>query len=247
MTTSRNHGGVTEERARLASQLGFLLQLERERRGVTQDELAVRAGVSQQSVSRFESGRRRVSTVLADELFGKLGLQLRVEVEAAGSHLDTAIEQVRAALAVRQSMVFADLRLLQSRNPATFGYLLDGAAAALLQGVPIAAGRIDLLIAQAEVDVLAEWIRRAALLRRDERSREFTRYDVDPREPGPLWWGNRFVQLKVRLVPELPAAVLVTVAAAGGDEHRVPVRALPEVEVDFPAVARVLRRLRAAR
>lgn len=229
----------------LAGQLGWLLQDQRQRRGWSQQHLASRAAVSQQQVSRFERGSKGTTSGLAERLFAELGLRLRVEVEAAGAALDETIDRVRAESAVLQRMVLADLRLLAVRNEPRFSHVLDGAAAALLQGVPIAAGRIDLLVAEGQVDLLAQWIHRVpGLLRRDERLRDFSRYDLDPRDAGPLWWGTDLVELRVRLVAELPPPVLVTVAEADGEEHRVAVRASPEVEVDFPEVARVLRRLR---
>ncbi|GAA1638321.1 helix-turn-helix domain-containing protein [Catellatospora bangladeshensis] len=237
-----------DDEARLERQLGSLLQHERVRRGMSQEQLAARSGVPRQQITRFEGGRRAVTSTLADRLFGELGLQLRVAVEAAGSGLDAEIEKVRAGLSGRQSMVLADLRLLSTRHRPGFAYLLDGEGAALLQGVPVAARRLDLLVAEVEVDALAEWILRVGLRRYDERWRELGWGDPDPRTAGPLWWGNGLVELAVRLVAELPPPVLVTVPGFGaGEEHRAAVRALPEVEADFPAVARVLSRLRAAR
>ncbi|MEV4411195.1 helix-turn-helix transcriptional regulator [Catellatospora sp. NPDC049609] len=233
---------------RLAWQLGLLLQTARARSGISQAQLAERAGLPKQQVSRFEQGRRAVTSTLVDRLFGELGLRVRVEVEAAGAGLGAEIEKVRADLAVRQNMLFANLRLLNARHQPRFGHLLDGEGAALLQGVPVAARRIDLLVAEAEVDALAEWITSVGLRRYDERWGELGWSDPDPRLPGPLRWGNGLVEVAVRLVGELPPPVLVTIPGFGaGEEHRAAVRALPEVEADFPAVARVLRRLRTGR
>ncbi len=238
---------MDEERAGLAGELGWLLAGERQRRGMSQAELARRAGLPQQQVSRFESGRRTVTSTVADRLFGELGLRLRVAAEAAGGGLDAEIEKVRADLSGRQNMVLADLRLLSTRHQPRFTCLFDGEGAALLQGVPVAARRLDLLVAEGDLDGLAGWVERVGLRRYDERSREFGWGDPDPRTPGPLRWGNGLVELAVRLVAELPPPVLVTVPGFGaGEEHRAAVRALPAVEADFPAVARVLSRLRAA-
>ncbi|MFC7764128.1 helix-turn-helix domain-containing protein [Catellatospora bangladeshensis] len=118
--------GVMDDEARLERQLGSLLQHERVRRGMSQEQLAARSGVPRQQITRFEGGRRAVTSTLADRLFGELGLQLRVAVEAAGSGLDAEIEKVRAGLSGRQSMVLADLRLLSTRHRPGFAYLLDG-------------------------------------------------------------------------------------------------------------------------
>jgi hypothetical protein len=171
-----------------------------------------------------------------------------VAVEAAGSGLDAEIEKVRADLSGRQRMLLADLRLLSTRHQPRFACLIDGEGAALLHGVPVAARCLELLVAEAEVDVLADWIMKVGLRRYDERWRELGWGDPDPRVAGPLRWGNGLVELAVRLVAELPPPVLVTVPGFGaGAEHRAAVRSLTEVEADFPAVARVLSRLRAAR
>lgn len=237
---------VDDRQETLAGRLGWLLQDRRQRRGWSQHQLAERAEISQQQVSRFEQGAHGTTAGLADRLFAPLGLRVRVDVEAAEGPLDEAIDRVRAELVERQRMVLADFRLLAVLSAPRFGHVLDGTAAALLQGVPVAAKRIDLLVAEGELDRLAEWIYRVPnLRRRNERHRDFSRYDIDPRDAGPLWWRTALVELKVRLVAELPRPVLVTVVENNGDEHRVAVRALPAVEADFAEVARVLRRLRA--
>ncbi|WP_196278983.1 helix-turn-helix domain-containing protein [Catellatospora vulcania] len=235
---------MDEGEAMLARRLGSLLRTERERRGISQEAFAAGAGVAQQQLSRFERGARPITSTLADRMFGVLGLQLRVDVEASGGHRDAAIEGVRAELVERQRGVFADLQLFALRAP-RFGYVIDGAAAALLQGVPVPAPRIDLLVAEGELDALAEWVQFSSARRYDEKRRDFLRYDTDPRDPGPRWWRTAHAEVKVRLVATLPPPVLVTVTVGGdGEEHRAAVRALPAVEGDFPEVARVLRRLR---
>ncbi|MEV0454722.1 helix-turn-helix transcriptional regulator [Catellatospora methionotrophica] len=237
---------MTDDEARLDRQLGLLLQRERESRGFTQEGLAGRSGVTRQSVSRFETGRRRGSTVLADQLFAGLGLQLRVGVEPAGSHLAEAIEKLRKELPRRRNQVVADMGVLSALGRPGFGYLFDGECAALLHGVPIAASGLDLMVAEHEIDQLARWIQRLGVLRYDPASREFGWGDADPRVAGPLRWrGGAQVEFRVRLVAELPAPVLLTIPGlAEGEEHRVAVRALTAVEGDFPEVARALRRLR---
>ncbi|MDI1461958.1 helix-turn-helix transcriptional regulator [Catellatospora sp. KI3] len=227
------------EQASLARRLGRLLRDERERRGLSQQELALRAEVSQQHISRMESGRRSVSSAYADRIFGLLGLQLRVEVEAAGSHLDEVVANAAANLRNLQFQQVCDIHLLTVRAPGGLRYVLDGPCAAVLQGVPVEARHVDMLMAEADVEVLAAWMLRKALPRWDERTREFSGYLIDPRDPGPLRWGDGMVELRVRLVPELPRPVLVEF-----DGELLPVRPLPAVESDHPEVAWVLGRLR---
>ncbi|WP_144123060.1 helix-turn-helix transcriptional regulator [Catellatospora sichuanensis] len=236
---------MADDEARLDRQLGFLLQRERERRGVTQEGLAERAGVTRQSVSRFESGRRRGSTLLADRLFAGLGLQLRVDVEAAGAHRDEMIEKVRDELPQRRAMVVADMALLSVLHRPGFAYLFDGECVALLHGVPVAASGLDLMVAEHEVEQLAGWVHQVGVRRYDAKARDFVWRDLDPRAAGPLRWHSGLIEFRVRLVAVLPPPVLLAVPGfAEGEEHRVAVRALPAVEADFPEVARVLSRLR---
>ncbi|WP_212834087.1 helix-turn-helix transcriptional regulator [Catellatospora sp. TT07R-123] len=230
---------MDEEQATLAGRLGRLLRIERERRGLSQQELARRVDVAQQHISRLERGRGPVSSSYADRAFAALGLQLRVEAEAAGSGRDSRVATAVAQLRELQFRVVSNVHLLKVRAPGELRFVLDGPAAAVLQGVPVDERRVDVLMAEADVEVLAAWVLRKALRRWNERTREFDGYRTDPRDPGPLWWGDRMVELRARLVPELPEPVLVEF-----DGEVLPVRPLPAVELDHPEVAWVLGRLR---
>ncbi|MBV1851863.1 helix-turn-helix domain-containing protein [Catellatospora tritici] len=230
---------MSAERVTLAGRLGHLFRVERERRGLSQQEVARRAEVSQQHVSRLEGGRGPVSSAYADRVFAALGLQIRVDAEAVGSHLDDAIGGAAANLRELQARHVQDLHQLTALAPKGLRFVLDGPCAAVLQGAPVAARHIDVLMAEADVEMLAAWVLRRSMRRWDERTREFSGYYADPRDPGPLRWGDGMVELRARLVPELPRAVLVEF-----DGELLPVRPLPAVESDHPEVARVLGRLR---
>jgi transcriptional regulator with XRE-family HTH domain len=226
----------------LTRRLGVLLRQERERAGLNQAAFVHRAGLSQQQLSRFEAGRRPVSSALVERLFAVLDLQLRLEVEPADSHLDTAIERVQADLArLQEHWVSNWWSLLWWAPTPHLPVVVDGELAALLQGVPIPVNRVDLIVAERDLDLLAAWIARLPNKQRyRERARDFDSFENDPRLPGPLWWSTPLAQLRVRLMAKLPTPVIVR----SGD-HDVPVRPLADVERDDEDVARVLRRWRA--
>lgn len=182
-----------------------------------------------------------MSSELVERMFAVLGLRLRLDVEPADSHLDTAIERVRADLAGLQEYWVSNWRSLLWWAPTPhLPVVVDGELAALLQGVPIPVNRVDLVVAERDLDRLADWIARLPnKLRYRERVRDFDSFDNDPRQPGPLWWRTALAQLRVRLMAELPTPVIVR-----SGEHDVPVRPLADVERDNPDVARVLRRCR---
>lgn len=224
---------------RLTRRIGRLLRLERELAGLTQRALAERAAVSQQSVSRLETGAFAPTTTVVERLFGALGLQLRVDVEPRDADLDAAIAAAGEVDDEHVEVLLHGLGVLL-RN-INLRYLIDGELAAYLHGVPVRPTRFDLAVAEEDLDSLADWICVLPNCRRwSERWRDFSGYDVDPRSPGPLRWLTPFGELRVRLVPVMPTPVTVVVA-----DRAYPVRPLLEVERDDPQIARVVRRLRA--
>lgn len=222
----------------LASRLGWLLRVERERAGLSQEMLAARAGVAQQAVSRFEAGATGATTTLVDRLFSALGCHLQIVVGARGADLDRQIAEVRAGANDRRiGRMLDNLHHLLRRAP-DLRHLLDGELAAALQGVPLLVTRYDLAVAADDLDQFADWVRSSPnWLRWSERWRDFSGYDVDPRRPGPLRWMTPFGELRARLLLALPTGVPVM---AAGREVRV--RPLFEVEQDDPRIARIVAR-----
>lgn len=224
----------------LAEQVGQLLRLERERAGLCQRRLAELAGVSQQRISQVERANRDPGTAVIERLFRALGQQLRLDVEPLDSDLDGEIDLVRGSGAEELEFQMRDLESLL-RRASTLRYLIDGELAARLHGVPIPTARYDLAVAEQDLPALSAWVLTLPnLLRWNERWRDFSDYDVDPLRPGPLRWLTVYGELRVRLLPALPAPIRVSVA---GREW--PVRPLPEVERDDPRVARFAARVRA--
>jgi uncharacterized protein len=63
-----------------------LLRSARDRAGLTQGELATRAGVTQQSVSAYETGRRDPTLPTLMHLLAAAGFDLRMRLEPAERH-----------------------------------------------------------------------------------------------------------------------------------------------------------------
>lgn len=63
-----------------------LIRLARSKTGLTQRELANRAGVSQQVVSAYETRRKEPTLPTLERLISAAGLELRVQLEPADDH-----------------------------------------------------------------------------------------------------------------------------------------------------------------
>jgi transcriptional regulator with XRE-family HTH domain len=63
-----------------------LLRTARDRTGLSQRDLAERAGITQQSVSAYETGRRDPTLATLMRLIEATGLELRFRLEAADGH-----------------------------------------------------------------------------------------------------------------------------------------------------------------
>ena len=77
-----------------STQLGAMLRAQRERQGLTQAQLADRARVTRESVSRLESGRDNARLSLVLNVLSALGLD--VALEQAGRLDKTSESTLRA-------------------------------------------------------------------------------------------------------------------------------------------------------
>jgi len=71
--------GDAYEAARLRFELGEAVRHRREELGITQAQLAERAGLQQPAVARFETGGTMPTIPMLERLAGALGLRLNVE------------------------------------------------------------------------------------------------------------------------------------------------------------------------
>lgn len=224
--------GVTT--TRLGRELGLLLRIERDRRGLSQQTLAERAGLSQQLVSHLEKGVNGRGLSALERLLAVLELQVAPDVRPLGFELNEQISQIRLRIDEEQAFWRNNIGFVR-RYAGDLAMVLDGPVAALLQGLPVPVARADLLVAEEDLDGLSEWIMRTpGLLRYRERFRDFEDWSIDPRIPGPLRWRGPMCELRVQLVAALPVALtLVT------DDRQFVVRPLADLLQDWPEVARV--------
>jgi transcriptional regulator with XRE-family HTH domain len=233
----------------LSRRVGRLLQAERGKLGLTQRAFARRLGCAQSYVARFERGRSACSTVAIERMFEGLGLQLRIEVEARDADLDRSMDAATEGTArggFDVGMLLDGLERLVGgfRNgeplPPDVPYLVEGPLAAMLQGVPMVSGRVDLVFEEERLPVVADWVRAIpGALRWVERWSDFAPVDPDPRQPGAMRWMTPYGELRIVFVPVLPGGFVVR----EGDRS-VPVRPLADVEATDPQVARISGRAR---
>lgn len=154
-----------------------ILAAVRRETGLTQVELARRAGTSQAAVSAYESGRRSPSVATFERLLAACGFRARVELErtATGSSRDGPVGQ---RLTARKREVREALARHGVRRPRVFGSVArgedhDGSDLDLLVELPrpsyVLLSQVSADVAEAlggEVDITTE-----SLLRDDVRDR----------------------------------------------------------------------------
>jgi transcriptional regulator with XRE-family HTH domain len=95
-----------------ASLAAGLIRLARDKAGLTQSELANRAGISQQAVSAYETGRKEPTVATLQRLIGAAGLEMRIHLERVGDH-DRSVDRVLESLS---STARAELEADQRRR-----------------------------------------------------------------------------------------------------------------------------------
>lgn len=213
---------------------------ERGVRDLTQQRLAILAGIDQANLSRLERGRGEVTTTVVERAFAALGQQLTLGLEPLDSALDASIAaqsglSEEARLAVPGQFSFVWKRLLD----AGLDFRIDGTFAAFLHGVPIAVDAFALAMTADGAEAFAVWLGRIpSVLRWNERHRDFIDYDRDPTSARPARWGTPGGEIRARVLDELPPPVSIRLG-----EVTYPVLPLPEVAVGDEQVGRVLARL----
>jgi transcriptional regulator with XRE-family HTH domain len=226
----------------LAKRVGRLLRIEREKRALTQRGLARRVGTSQQCVSRVETGRFAASTDLLERMFDAIDVQLDVAVQPRDADLDRSIAEAvgggSRGLLLDSALHY--LRMFLKKLGDDVPYLVDGALAAMVQGVPMATGRIDLAFAASDVHAVQAWVREQPNWKRwEERWQDFGSADANLTRGVLRWSTPLFCEVRITLEDSLPAGLRVAVG-----EQVVPVRALAEVEAADPQIARLAARAR---
>ncbi|MEV0028918.1 helix-turn-helix transcriptional regulator [Nocardia sp. NPDC050793] len=80
----RPGAGAAYEAARIRFELGAAVRARREALGMTQAELAERAGLKQPAVARFEAGGTMPTIPMLERYAEALGLRLEVRLREAG-------------------------------------------------------------------------------------------------------------------------------------------------------------------
>jgi transcriptional regulator with XRE-family HTH domain len=142
----------------LGSDTAAIVQELRRVRGLSQQAIAARAGLSQSAVAGIESGRRSASLTTLVRLAKAAGLQLRVEMEPLDADvlgaLDDAqaVEQSRAAVGQALRALFGLAFGVQPPE----AYRVEGAAAVALLGAPLKVPKVS--IALADNPASLEWL-----------------------------------------------------------------------------------------
>jgi len=88
--------------------VGATLRAARERAGLTQGQLAARAGTSQATISAYESGTKEPYVATFNRLLSALGARLTVEPLAAPLHEPSRVELARAGETLAEVIALAD-------------------------------------------------------------------------------------------------------------------------------------------
>jgi transcriptional regulator with XRE-family HTH domain len=225
----------------LRGELAELIRRERESAGLTPADLAARAGLPAANVTRIERGTLAASLDTAERLFAALGLRLRLSTEALHGDLDADLDAQLDRLAwvpLAERLSRSGLsHLLDTLDG--FAYVVDGALAANLHGVPLPTDALEIAVAWADAEAFNRWLVKRFAYRWHERSGEFRALDLDPRAPGPHFWRTSFGAVRATMCDELPDSVEIPVG-----ERAYRVRPLVEVEPADEEAARLLRRFR---
>jgi transcriptional regulator with XRE-family HTH domain len=222
----------------LARDLGRLVQAVRARTGLSQELLARRIGTTQQWLSRVERGATNPRLAEVQRIFDVLGLRLELATSPRPVREDPDLlpawtEELRDRLVGRY-------RYYLGRVFADAPYVMAGRLAAVVQGAPVRASRLDLAIAESGLAHMRTALARVSCVRWSERWQEFCDHDADPARPGPMRWllaGSD--ELRLQVVDRLPVPLRVH-----ADGLPLAVWPLAELETVDDDVAEVMRRVR---
>lgn len=214
---------------------------ERAHRQMSQARAAQLLGVSQQWVSQIERGIRAPTPEVIERLFAIFNLKVILDVEPTGTELealDSEIDEV-SSLSDDHRLAVVDAFHLAFEELAPVPWVLSGRLGAFVQGAPLRVIRLDLAVAEPDLDLLAEVFESRNCDRWNERIMEYYGSPVHPRLPGPMRWLLGPNELRLEVADRLPPSI--TVAVAG---RYLPVRPLADIEARYPDIAQLMRRTR---
>jgi transcriptional regulator with XRE-family HTH domain len=133
--------------------------------GLTQAEVAQRAGVSQQTVAQYERGKRQPSVATLTRLVAGCGLKLSWTLTPeAGLADQPTLDLLALAPLERLTPSMADSLTALIREARDLDVLVGGKTAARMQGAFIRVYEIELLVDEyVDLDVLAHYLLRAGV------------------------------------------------------------------------------------
>jgi transcriptional regulator with XRE-family HTH domain len=223
----------------LAEAVGSILVAERSRAQLSQAQLAERAGVSQQWLSRLERGAVNSSFATVQRILAVLGKQLRVEAVPLRAEVDIDIDR---GLALREEERAVDIglhRILLDRLSG-INFAIAGRLAAFAQGAPMSSPSwIDIVVASKDLDALADVMAKSFCMRWNPKWEDWGHGSTDPREPGVPRWQFGLSDMRLHIVDELPPTIEVRVG-----EHVLRVVPVADIERDDPWLHRLMTRWR---
>ena len=131
---------------RSADRTAAVIRTEREKRGLSQAKLALRAGISPATVCQLEQGRRATTLDLADRVLGAMGLRLHVEAEPRFADIDAVIKRAtdRAPAEIMAEWVPDAAAYFAFLTDVPF--IVEGLAAAALQGAPVRVETLEIAV-----------------------------------------------------------------------------------------------------
>jgi transcriptional regulator with XRE-family HTH domain len=214
---------------------------ERAHRQMSQARAAQLLGVSQQWVSQIERGIRAPTSEVIEHLFAIFNLKVILDVEPTDSELealDSEIDEV-SALSDDHRLAVVDSFHLAFDQLSSVPWVLSGRLGAFIQGAPLRVVRLDLAVAEPDLDRLGQIFESRECDRWNEHLLEYYGSPVHPRLPGPMRWLLGPDELCLEVADRLPPSITVSVAG-----RHLPVRPLADIEARNPHVARVMRRTR---
>jgi hypothetical protein len=175
-----------------------------------------------------------------------MGLRVVLSTEPVHAALDRRVEQLSSEPISQRLLrvkphVLAAIEFLADADP-----VLDGAAAALVHGVPVPVRFTDLLVARTKIDAVATQFARLPPVRWSEQHRRhLVSLLVDPRLDGAMQWQSSWGELRIKFVDVVPPSVIVRVPRVreGGFESELRVVAMDRIAVLDTELARLVDRV----
>lgn len=223
--------------SRLVRLVGSLLLEQRELRGLTQQQVARRAGITQATIARIERGRRAPTLLMVEAILTALDVQLALSTEPLDAHLDAAIAGLNQR-SIADRIADAGVERLVDKLP-DIPYVITGPTAALLQGAPVPAAALHLALRWRDAEAFADWLSRMYGRRWHAKWQVFGYLALDPRDFGDHRWQTLVGEIVADMCDELPECIEVR-----HGERAFRVVPLAQVQVSDEQVAAVLNRHR---